>query len=319
MSMKSVALSVWLVPLCALAVSAAACGESDVAGASDASTNSDASTDLDASTDADAAATDTCYATTPSDGIASKSWSTAGNDDIGEVTITAPADPGGGYFEVELKAEHSAVRPWIEVTAGAEGGAIVNGSSASFDVPVRRVAFAAAPSQSYKIRAWQFFAAPREAYPVSYSIEWKFTSLVDCYEPNDTAAAAQPVAFDQTIEAYATAGHVDNSTDYDRYLDWYSFELTEAATVSAEMTQAPGTDLRMRIRIFDEAGTRQLGSGGGSAPGELFTATTSSALAPGKYTFAVETATSSRVADDNVPTLRSEWTKPYQVRLTKTP
>ncbi len=327
MNMKRVALSVWMVPVCALVLSAAACEVTDGSNDPDASTTpeSDASTtpESDASTTTDGAPGTACYTPTPSSGKESKSWNAVGSDEIGEFTITAPADPGGGYLEVEIKAENDEVRPWIEVTTGDGAGAIINGSSAGnepgFNVPSRRVTFAAAPGQTYKVRAWQFFSAPPEAYPVSYSFEWKFTSLVDCYEPNDTAATAKPVAFSETIEAYATAGYTSNNTDYTRYADWYSFTLTETANVNAELVQAPGTLLRMGIKMFDEGGTVQLGTGGGNAGGELFTSKSSRALEPGKYTFRVETATSASVTDGNDFTPRSEWTTPYRVKLTQTP
>src|SRR5690606_36007477 len=101
--------------------------------------------------------------------------------------------------------------------------------------------------------------------------------------------------------------------------DWYSFDLDEPAVVNVAMLQAPGSQLRMRVRILDEGGTTQHGGGGASAAGETFVATTTNGktLEPGKYTFTVEAATRANVQDDNSPPLDEAWSTPYQVQLTK--
>jgi hypothetical protein len=304
-----------------LCIGVAACGgtsstTTDAGAALDAAAP-DAETDASADAGTDSATKPACYTPTPAGAIETKQWQTASSDDIGELTITAPADVGGGYIEVTLTGAHPDVRPWLEITTGAGGGAITAGSSAGFDVPVRRFAFAAAPGQTYKVRAWQFFSAPPEAYPVSYTIEWKFTSLVDCYEPNDSAAEAKPIAMGDTIEAYATAGHVNNGADYDRFVDWYSFEVATETLAKVELLQAPGTSSRMAIRIFDAAGAKQLAAGGGTTGGELFDATTANPLAPGSYRIAVETKTRASFEDKNDLASREEWKTPYRIRLTK--
>jgi hypothetical protein len=310
-----------------LCMGVAACGgtsstTTDAGAALDAATP-DAETDASADAGTDSATKPACYTPTPAGAKESKQWQKVGPDDIGELSITAPADLGGGYIEVSVVAAHADVRPWLEITTGADNGAITAGSSAGngagFDVPARRYAFEAAPGQTYKIRTWQFFSAPPEAYPVSYTIEWKFTSLVDCYEPNDSAAEAKPIKMGDTIEAYAAAGHVTNGIDYDRFVDWYSFEVAAEAPAKVELLQAPGTSLRMGIRIFDAAGAKQLAEGGGTTGGELFDATTANPLAPGSYRIAVETKARASFEDTNDLASREEWKTPYRIRLTNTP
>ncbi|NOY93529.1 MAG: hypothetical protein GXP55_20285 [Deltaproteobacteria bacterium] len=233
-------------------------------------------------------------------------------------SLTAPDDPGGGFFELVLTTDNADLSPGFIVTAmGDESGAIIASTAAGSMDPTTMVGgFSAAPGQVYKIEFTAGQNAPADSYPIAFTLNWTFTGTMDCYEANDTADAARQVPVGTRIEAFSLAGFETNSLPAKPYDDWYKVVLNRAATIESELITPPG-DHRMRIRFWEADGTTQLANAGGSAGGETFTA--SASLEAGTYLMSVEVGDADYAefwADREPP---SFWRTPYTVDLREAP
>jgi hypothetical protein len=110
-------------------------------------------------------------------------------------------------------------------------------------------------------------------FPIDYSLDWVFTSKVDCYEPNDASAndwpdpvaVAKAIPLDRVIKASSIAGYVTNSINSPRLWDWYKFTIDEPLKVVIGTIQIPD-DVQVLLRLFSEAGGVILDTGN-PAPG----------------------------------------------------
>ncbi|GEM_PF-4170006 len=164
--------------------------------------------------------------------------------------IVIPEDAGGGYVKVELTQSDPDLRPTLSVSIA--GSKIIGGSSTQTNNKLNRVAyFSVYPGMKYSLKTFPFFNAA--AYPVDYTITWDFVSQMDCFEPNDTKTDAKKVLIDDTIEAYAIAGHKEYfvSSFAEQTYDWYKVELKEPGQLKIEVLDLP-KDIRIVTRVFSQ-------------------------------------------------------------------
>ena len=240
----------------------------------------------------------------------SGSWASA-QDSSHETILTVPADPGGGVLELELDTGADGPTAWLEIFAeGDDVGAVAGSSAAGTEDPqTKYIDFAVAPGQGYQINLRQWDSLPAEQYPAAYELRWRYISLVDCFEPNDTREQAREIVLGLPLEAYLHAGYTSNQFPVEAYDDWYAVDLAEAGAIAAELVDAPGPTLRTEILITDAAGT-QLGLDGSDAGGDAYTVTTGE-LEPGRYFVRVGVWAGQPMAiADQEPTPAS-WSTPY--------
>lgn len=232
------------------------------------------------------------YTATPAFGTINSEWTAPNEEDRYDGVITIPSDPGGGYVRVLLTQDHPDLRPWLTISNDLDaGGAIVSGSSANTNNELNREAyFSVHPGTTFSLEVFPFFNAPVDDYPVSYTIEWEFFSRVDCFESNDTQATAKKILFDETIEAYAIAGHIGygvGSFDEQTY-DWYKVNLTEPGFIESEVLDMP-SDMTIQMRLFKTDGStvsiihEWLDPDSPNSNGRRSRIKSSQSLAPGTY------------------------------------
>lgn len=242
------------------------------------------------------------------------------DDYVGAIVI--PADAGGGYVKVLLSQSDPDLKPALFVDNDLDaGGTIIGGSSVQTNDTQSRVAhFAVHPGQSYSIRAYPFFNAL--AYPVDYTLSWEFFSRVDCFEPNDVKAEAKKILLDETIEAYAIAGHIDysvGSLDENTY-DWYKVRLDSPTQLVAEITDMPN-DMRIALRLFTEDNIvsydfEWLGAETDSNRGRLSKITSTSVLDSGTYYIEMHSDfVLSRIQNSDLETIPEHFDKKYKLKL----
>jgi hypothetical protein len=267
----------------------------------------------------DDGATCTPYEPTAADDSQTDAWQTIdvgnGSDNEGVVyTFTAPSDPGGGVLRVVLAAAGDVIPALLIQESNDSSGAIIAGSSADTPEPHTKYAsFAVQANHAYRIEVRQQFGADPDSYPQDFTLSWTFESLIDCYEPNDSAAQAVAIPLAQVIEAYAFAGYAGNSLGGVEYDDWYSVTLAQAATLQASLLSPPGDGHRMNIRIWSSDGSRQLGAGGGSAGGEIFSA--EAAVEAGTYLISVEVAAASSAKTEDQTPEPPHFSQPYTLQV----
>ena len=164
--------------------------------------------------------------------------------------IVIPEDAGGGYVKVVLSQNDPDLRPTLSVSI--KGRQFIGGSSAQTNNKLNRVAyFSVYPGMKYSLETYPFFNAIN--YPVDYTITWDFVSQMDCFEPNDVIADAKKVLINETIEAYAIAGHKEYfvSSFAEQTYDWYKVELKEPGQLKVEVLDLP-KDIRIVTRVFSE-------------------------------------------------------------------
>jgi hypothetical protein len=211
---------------------------------------------------------DACYEPSVAEGSESGSWSEPNEEN--SIDITVPGDPGGGLVRIRLTADHPEAIPWLNVLSMNElnGGAILSGSAVdTANEQEWNGVFVAAPNESYRLLAHEFFNAPPEAHPVSYTIAWTFESTVDCYEPNDTLATASPIALGEVVEARLLGGYA--SSTFETVLDHYAVTVDAPTSLTFSALSSPSNGgLSMRMFRPDES---QISGGGAIADGATMT------------------------------------------------
>lgn len=247
------------------------------------------------------------------------------DDYIGAITI--PGDVGGGYVKIVLSQSNTKLRPALFVDNDFDqGGAIIGGSSEQTNNElIREAYFSVHPGESYSIRAYPFFNADTEDYPVDYTINWEFISKVDCFEPNDELAEAKKILLGETIEAYAISGYIDYfiASNSPNTYDWYKVVLEEAATIEVEVLDMPN-DLTIAMRFFEGSGSvipfdnEWLTAETDNNNGRLSKITSSAVLPPGTYYIEVHAGfVESRRARTDLQPIPEHFNKTYKIRASK--
>lgn len=265
------------------------------------------------------------YTATDAGAIINGTWSEANERDRYIDEIVIPADLGGGYVKVLLSQSDPDLRPWLTIDNELDvGGAMVSGSSATTNNElVREAYFSVHPGMSYSLEVFPFFNAAN--YPVDYTLEWEFFSRIDCFENNDTQSQAKKILFDETIEAYAIAGHIDYGVGAfdDQTYDWYKVELNEASVIEAEVLDMPN-DMRITMRIFNPDGSTEVVDFEWISPetsnnnGRLSKITSTQVLNPGTYFIELHSDfVQSRVAANDLQPIPNHFNNTYKIEVTK--
>lgn len=244
-------------------------------------------------------------------------WEVPNQEDF--IFLTTPGDPGGGYWMLEVSTDAPG-NPRISIDPDPDApGAIITTSGETDNLHKVKGQFQAYPDMSYSVRMESFLEPP--AYPWPFNVSYTFFSRVDCYEPNNTLSTAKYIPRDETITAYAVAGHIDYfvASNAEHTNDWYKFRLEQDRKIRVRLTSSP-SDIRMYIKLFNAAGEQlvtpeTITSGGVTDNGTLFWIETPSEVPTGTYYIQVYQHNAERkvVNDEPVP---DHWDTPYTLMVT---
>jgi len=231
------------------------------------------------------------------------------NGDTDFFEFVAPMDSAGGFVEIDYG---NVGNGWLEseVYSARDNGSITRhaaeGEGASFSEFV-----ATMPGEKYRVRAANYVSSVGS---YSYDVAFKYTKLVDAFEPNDTRELAKPIAKNSAVSAMMTAGYVRGELPNAAYDDWYSIDLA-AGAVSLKLENVPN-DAWLEVEVKDSKGNViEGGKGRGSNHGadvELWNVP----VAGGSYAVRVGLY----VAEPNaagVGTIPDHFTRPYKLTLTQ--
>lgn len=240
-------------------------------------------------------------------------------DDVTTVYLITPADPGGGYWEVTATTDPDAV-PRMAIDNDVDApGTIVGAIAPESNRQEVRTRFLAHPGMVYTVEVDAFFEPPMHPWPVS--ISYTYNSIVDCYEPNNTQAMAKFIPRDESISAYALAGHIDYfvETGAENTFDWYKFRLEQDRKIRVALTNSPD-DIRMTLALYNEAGS-QVGTdltltfGGLNDNGRQFYIETPGEVPAGMYYVRVHQFNAERKVENDDP-VPNHWRTPYALVVT---
>jgi hypothetical protein len=155
-------------------------------------------------------------------------------DESQRVAVAVP-DRGGGLVRVRLQASAAtSVTVFLQGRPEDENheGVLLTSE------PERSFLFRAQGNKTYELEVKAFITPPMGGS--TWTVSWTYEPNVDCYEPNDTAMTARRIPLDTPITAFAHAGIIegDGVLVGAGLLDFYSFELTEPASVRLSATRA---------------------------------------------------------------------------------
>jgi len=91
-----------------------------------------------------------------------------------------------------------------------------------------------------------------------FTVDWQYTPLADCNEPNDTVWTANHVSLGDTIEGYAMAGAVSQLVPIAATQDWFWVTLPTSGSLTVTVEQPPpGT---LDIHVWNDTGEVELTS-----------------------------------------------------------
>lgn len=140
-------------------------------------------------------------------------------------------DPGGGLVRVKVTAGATATSSFVR-RRGAPDEEIHYGVDAGVgEANEETFVFRAQGATSYDLILSPFIS-PADG-DNSYSTEWKYEPILDCYEANQTVETARRIPLDTPIVAYAHAGIVagDGTMVGPSMIDFYRVELDEPTRV----------------------------------------------------------------------------------------
>jgi hypothetical protein len=254
------------------------------------------------------------------DGIVNQ-WNEPNENDIYPGFVPSNGQPGGGIYTVTLTNESGIVPGLTIQSANDQSGAISNGSSAGTSNPTERsISFIGHPGVSYSVEALYSSFVISPSPTVNYNLTWSFEGRMDCYEPNDLPSQAKRIPKNQTIEAYALTGYINNSvnTDEPQNNDYYKVRLESTSKLRVELKQVPSS-VNLNVQLLNENGSQILApieeiSGPVSNNGALYNITSESALPAGNYIIRIYIGGDREtVISSNDPT-PEHWTMPYKFK-----
>jgi hypothetical protein len=165
--------------------------------------------------------------------------------------ITAPADPGGGIFELEVKTvvddQGAKVGPGIQVKVPGDGNSVAGDNTANDET---KVAFETGPAQTFNVEISVGNAPANFTFPHTYQLISTFEPRQDCHEPNDISADAAGISVDENIEAYHLQKRGSSGHNEDEHDDWYEFTMPTSSPLTLEIMSLP-SDSSMTFRLYD--------------------------------------------------------------------
>lgn len=252
------------------------------------------------------------YEPTPEGGGLGGSWEAGG--DPPRRSFSVPADPGGGYVQIDMSTTEMEVGPRIVVQAAGDpnGSIITLGSLGTDDPQSVSAVFEARAGGDYEFTGDQASSGPTRIYPVEFTASWSFSSLVDCYEPNDTPEDAREISLGVDVEAYAIAGYTRNGQSNEAYDDWYGVRLDAPGVLEAELVQPPG-DHGMGLRIYEAGSTQAEASALQPEPGARFSVSTDGQVPAGRYLVQVRVVSAADGAA-RATDIPAHFQQPYTLR-----
>ena len=257
------------------------------------------------------------------DGKINEFWDSINETDTYPGLLPAVSSPGGGYYTVVLTND-SGVVPGLKVTSSNDtSGAISNSTAASTnDENTRTTSFLVYPGVSYDIAAHYSSYVPANTSPTPYEINWSYTDIVDCYEPNDEITEAKAIPKNEIIEAYAITGHINNSVVYGdpQSYDFYSVQLRQSAKIKVELLEAPSS-VNLNLKIFTPDGQQIITayeeiSGTVTQDGAIYNIQTESTREEGTYIIRVNVGGSRPTVVNQDGEIPEHWTTPYKFKVT---
>jgi len=255
-----------------------------------------------------------------------KSGAFASGDDYVKFELPK-TDLGGGLLKVTY-VQAGPVTAAIFLAEGAEPNVprdetTAFGPGVTDDAPAV-VYYRLAGNKSYQLGIKSFVY---NADKPSYSVEYSYEPLVDCYEANDTSAAARRVPVNTTITAYHHTGIGKDDTGLvnDTGDDWYYFELDASKTVKLQGV-LPGKDgpdggNSAQFTVYTADGTTTPACSGSEtfetdpvAP-KPSVETCSGELAAGKYLVRLKHFASQFSATSVNGTFNASWNTPYTFQI----
>ncbi|MBV5260354.1 hypothetical protein FLX56_18225 [Synechococcus moorigangaii CMS01] len=234
-------------------------------------------------------------------------------------TVQLPSSPGAGYMEVSLQRSNLDLAPSLRARVLSNGreAELAAAQRGKNDPAPASAIFEVAGGQTVNLIAAQHLGTQTQSYPVSYTLNWRFTPRVDCYEPNNISNQARPIPLNQVITASIIAGQTVSGLNQEARNDWYQFRLDQPATVDFSLLQVP-RDQAFRLGLFEvipQGSTRSipLGNTGGSA-GQTFN-TDSVQLPAGTYRLQMNAWLYGDLRVTNDMPIQDRFQTPYQLRI----
>ena len=92
----------------------------------------------------------------------------------------------------------------------------------------------------------------------NFTLDWQYTPLPDCNEPNDSVMTANHVSLGDTIEGYGMAGAVAEVVPIAATQDWYWVTIPTSGALAVKVEQA--LPASFGITIWNDTGEVQLAS-----------------------------------------------------------
>jgi hypothetical protein len=247
------------------------------------------------------------------------SWAGPGASNTRTHTVQLPSSPGAGYMEVSLQRSNLDLAPSLRARVIGNGreAELAAAQRGKNDPAPASAIFEVAGGQTVNLIAAQHLGTQTQSYPVSYTLNWKFTPRVDCYEPNNISSQARPIPLNQTITASIIAGWTVSGINQEARNDWYEFRLSQPATVDFSLLQVP-RDQAFSLALFEvtpQGSTRSVpvGNSRGNA-GQTFN-TASVQLPAGTYRLQMNAwLYGDRNVTNDTP-IQDRFQTPYQLRI----
>jgi hypothetical protein len=185
-----------------------------------------------------------CVTYKPAEISGTKSGTFASADEVAKIKLPE-TDVGGGLLKVTYLADARPITGSLWLAEGSkkdvprhETGAFGPGIS---DGTTAVVYYRLAGKKSYEIgaKSFSFSDGDKNGYTITYSYE----PQIDCYEANDTLAAAKRIPLNRSLTAslHTGIGPDDDGSVNETGQDWYTFELAAEKRVRLKAT-LPGKD-----------------------------------------------------------------------------
>lgn len=252
-------------------------------------------------------------------------WSEVNEVDAFSIMSVPSNEIAGGIARLTITTNDPVVPCFNLFAGGALGTGLKTGNNGTSSITYRIIG---QPGTLFSGETTDCENAPSDQYPWPYNVSWSYTSIIDCYEPNNSFEEAKAVPKNQSISALGAAGHTEGGLGvYDpSTYDWYKLTITEPTKIRATLNQCPG-DIHMHFRFFKENNnggisnisvtTEQI-SGEAHDPGSTYYIQSNAVLDPGTYLLEAH-----RLLAQGVPSVVADeepnpehWGTPYTFMVT---